>query len=92
MTSILKVTAFITRERPSGRELLVFQHPNADVQLPAGTVEPGEALETAVLREAEEETGLIHLTLKTYLGCWENELAQNEVVTTQQIRHFRNYK
>ncbi len=54
-----KVTAFITRETPEGRELLVFKHPFAGVQLPAGTVEPNEPLEKAVLRETREETGLV---------------------------------
>ncbi|MEM7335281.1 MAG: hypothetical protein AAF490_24600 [Chloroflexota bacterium] len=47
-SEILKVTAFITRETVNGRELLVFQHPYAGVQLPAGTVDPNEAPETAV--------------------------------------------
>lgn len=38
-----KVTGFVTR----GRELLVFRHPTAGVQLPAGTVEAGETPEAA---------------------------------------------
>ncbi len=55
-----KVSAFITREGPEGRELLVFAHQNplAGIQVPAGTVEPGEALDQAVLRETCEESGL----------------------------------
>jgi ADP-ribose pyrophosphatase YjhB (NUDIX family) len=56
-----KVMAYVVRETPAGRELLVFQHrdfPDAGVQVPAGTVEPGEAVEAAVLREVQEETGL----------------------------------
>lgn len=53
-----KVTAFVTRETPYGGELLVFRHPNAGVQLPAGTIEPGESPEDAVLREVKEETDL----------------------------------
>lgn len=84
--SVQKVTAFITRKRLFGTQLLVFQHPTAGIQLPAGTVEMGEDLETAVLREAFEETGLSQLNLKKYLGCWENELADGEVVTTQPVR------
>lgn len=52
-----KVFAYITG--PAG--LLVFkqpQYPDAGVQVPAGTVDPGEALHVAVLREVFEETGL----------------------------------
>ncbi len=53
-----KVTAFITRQTNKGQELLVFMHPFSGVQLPAGTVEPNEPPEKAVLRETREETGL----------------------------------
>src|SRR5690349_9177840 len=49
-----KVSAFITREGPGGRELLVFAHQNPL----AGIVEPSEALDRAVLRETCEESGL----------------------------------
>ncbi|HLG76146.1 MAG TPA: NUDIX domain-containing protein [Ktedonobacteraceae bacterium] len=51
-----KVTAFITDEARS--HLLVFRHPSAGVQVPAGTVEAGETAEHAVLRETYEESGL----------------------------------
>lgn len=61
-----KVTAFITR----GRDLLLFEHPNAGIQIPAGTVEDGEPLEQAALREAAEESGLPPESLRVaaYLG------------------------
>lgn len=36
----------------------MFQHPNAGIQLPAGTVEIDETSEQAAFREAYEETGL----------------------------------
>ena len=55
--TVKKVVAYITR----GDELLVFTHrdsPEAGVQVPAGTVEEGETLDAAVLREVHEETGL----------------------------------
>jgi 8-oxo-dGTP pyrophosphatase MutT (NUDIX family) len=71
-----KVFAYITH----GDRLLVFTHPHAPeagVQVPAGTVEPGEAWEGAVLREAWEETGLPGLTLAHYLG--------------QQVRDMRDF-
>lgn len=62
-----KVFAYITNQN----RLLVFRHtdfPEAGIQVPAGTVIPGEDLAVAVLREAHEETGLTDLTIKTYLG------------------------
>ena len=46
-----KVTAFITRGAGAARELLVFQHQAAGIQLPAGTVEAGEDVEAALWRE-----------------------------------------
>jgi 8-oxo-dGTP pyrophosphatase MutT (NUDIX family) len=64
-----KVTVFITRDRPAGRELLLLRHPYAGLQLPAGTVEPGEQPEAAALREAHEETGLREITVSRYLGA-----------------------
>jgi len=67
--TIQKVLAYITR----GDELLVFTHrdfPEAGVQVPAGTVEEGETLDSAVLREVHEETGLppAALHIAAYLG------------------------
>ena len=64
-----KVLAYITR----GDELLVFTHrdfPEAGVQVPAGTVEAGETLDAAVLREVHEETGLAPtaVRIRAYLG------------------------
>ena len=46
--SVEKVTAFITRRVDDGCELLLFEHPVGGVQIPAGTVEPGEAHDVAV--------------------------------------------
>jgi 8-oxo-dGTP pyrophosphatase MutT (NUDIX family) len=62
-----KVFAYITYQN----RLLIFSHPDhpdAGLQVPAGTVEPGENLDDAVLREATEETGLTDLRLVRYLG------------------------
>jgi 8-oxo-dGTP diphosphatase len=71
-----KVYAYIVQDR----DLMVFEHPDspeAGIQVPGGTVEDGEALEAAVLREAFEETGLEGLTIAAYLG--------------QQVRDMRDY-
>ena len=62
-----RVVAYITRED----RLLVFRHtmyPEAGVQTPAGHPEAGESLDNAVMREAEEETGLAGLRMERYLG------------------------
>ena len=62
-----KVLAYIT----SGTRLLIFRHthfPQAGIQVPAGTIKPDEPPYQAVLREAEEETGLKNLIVKRFLG------------------------
>ena len=69
-----KVTAFVTRGIGESAELLVFAHPTAGIQLPAGTVEIMERPETAVVREVEEETGLRDVHLETRLGELYEEL------------------
>ncbi|MCP5099521.1 MAG: NUDIX domain-containing protein [Chloroflexi bacterium] len=84
--AVYKVTAFITRRVTNETQLLVFQHPTAGIQLPAGTVETGELAETAVLREITEETGLTQLKIVRHLGRWENELAPGECIIAMPIR------
>ncbi len=66
--TVHKVTCFITRTQKSGTNLLLFNHPIAGVQIPAGTVNPGEDPVTAAHREAFEETGLTDLILERALG------------------------
>jgi 8-oxo-dGTP pyrophosphatase MutT (NUDIX family) len=82
-----KVLAYITQ----GDNLLVFSHPHepdAGIQIPGGTVEPGEAIDAAVLREAQEETGLEGLGIHAYLGEeWVN-LADYGLAGGILRRHF----
>jgi 8-oxo-dGTP diphosphatase len=69
-----KVLAYITHND----RLLVFTHPYepaAGIQVPAGTVEDGETLDDAMLREAWEETGLEGLRLARYLGETQRDLS-----------------
>ena len=68
-----KVVAYITHTDPDSgmHRLLVFTHPlspEAGIQVPAGTMDPGELPEVAVLREAYEETGLTDLEIVRFLG------------------------
>ena len=67
MRKIEKVTAFVTRETNHGLELLLFKHPYAGIQIPAGTVEPDESHEKAVIREVQEETGLLELEIQSLI-------------------------
>jgi len=69
-----KVLTYITR----GSGLLVFRHPDSPesgIQVPGGTVEPGERVEDAALREAIEETGLASLRLSIYLGDMSRDMS-----------------
>ena len=88
MTNVVdKVVAFVTRKRNGVKELLLFRHPRAGVQIPAGTVEDGESLKTALKREVYEETGLRNVKIEKSLSCVENELGENEriIAKTTQV-------
>lgn len=84
--TVHKVTAFVTRDLKDHREILVFQHPTAGIQLPAGTVELGEDIEIAVIREAQEETGIQSFHIQSHLGDIENELNDRECIITQTVQ------
>jgi 8-oxo-dGTP pyrophosphatase MutT (NUDIX family) len=62
-----KVTAFVTRQSHHGPDILLFEHPSAGIQLPAGTVEADEPHADAAAREAREETGLVDLPAGRFL-------------------------
>lgn len=83
-----KVTAFITRNKKLNEELLLILHPNAGIQIPAGTVEKEETVEEALKREVTEETGLKKITIKNYIGCKENKLQSNEFLISEKIRVY----
>lgn len=82
-----KVLAYITRKTAGRTELLVFEHkdfPEAGFQIPAGTVDPEEIPEQAVLREILEESGLAFTHCGRRIGRFEwFHQDRNEL-------HFRN--
>ncbi len=68
-----KVVAYITRDE----HLLVFRHVGTDagIQVPAGTLEPGEAPDDGVVREAWKETGLDNLNIRRFLGSRDYDMS-----------------
>ena len=65
--------AYVTKDR----RLLVFRHVDFDagIQVPAGTLEPGESPRAGVLREAHEETGLDGLVVRRFLGTRDYDMS-----------------
>jgi 8-oxo-dGTP pyrophosphatase MutT (NUDIX family) len=87
MKATKKVYAYIT----CADQLLVFEHthfPEAGIQVPGGTVEQGESLEKAVLREAVEETGLQELAIHSYLGMNEYNFSEVGSVGIYHLHFF----
>lgn len=83
-----KVYAYITREKDGVMQLLVHTHrdiPEAGVQVPGGTVDHGETLEEAVLREVFEEAGLRDLFIERFVGDY---IAYVKEKREYQKRHF----
>ncbi len=89
--SVEKVVAYITNH---GR-LLVFSQPGspeAGIQVPAGTLKGQEDPEAAVLREAEEETGLSGFSLVARLGTRDYDLrgiTGEDVLVRRHYFHLR---
>jgi 8-oxo-dGTP pyrophosphatase MutT (NUDIX family) len=85
MAPLQKVAVLVTRPGPDGPELLVFEHAGipAGVQVPAGTVEPGEDVRTAALRELAEETGIVVDDVE--LLWTEEEVAVRGALVTEDV-------
>jgi 8-oxo-dGTP pyrophosphatase MutT (NUDIX family) len=89
MERVEKVVAYIVR----GSSLVAFLHERdanpvleSGLQVPAGTVEPGEQPIDAVLREATEETGLRGLRVVRFLG--DDEVDSRPARAERLHRHF----
>jgi 8-oxo-dGTP pyrophosphatase MutT (NUDIX family) len=65
-----KVCPVVLRQGSSAREVLAFQHPLAGRQLVKGSIEDGEAIEAAAMRELSEETGIREARVVRHLGPW----------------------
>ena len=87
-TAVEKVTAFITRKQGDKHYLLLFEHPNAGIQIPAGTVEDGETPEAAVVREVAEETGLKLLSIHRYLGYAESKFPGGQRIMAEPTKVY----
>lgn len=86
-----KVLVYLTRGEGSGRQLLVFEHvdhPSAGIQVPAGTVEPGEALEVAARREVREEAGLELPATGRFIGRFEYPRMDRQELHLRHVFHF----
>ncbi len=87
-TTVEKVTAFITRKQEDSYYLLLFEHPSAGFQIPAGTVESDETPEAAVVREVAEETGLKSPSTCRYLGCAESKLPEGQRIIGEPTKVY----
>jgi 8-oxo-dGTP pyrophosphatase MutT (NUDIX family) len=83
-----KVTAFVTRQSPQGADILLFEHPFAGIQLPAGTVEADEPHADAAAREAREETGLVDLPAGHLLYAMSETLPDPRYLTANTTRVY----
>ena len=83
-----KVLAYIT----SNDKLLVFtqpESPEAGIQVPAGTIEPDESPESAVIREIYEESGLTDVRLISKLGKYYYDMSlYREEVQERHVFHL----
>lgn len=65
-----KACPVVLRQQNNQLELLVFKHPKKGYQLVKGGIKKAEPLESACIRELEEESGIRAQVVKQ-LGVWE---------------------
>ena len=90
-----KSFSYIIRASRAGPQLLVFDSlEEPGLEVPKGSVQPGETPAQAAMREVEEESGLRELTLIGELGVtlWQDEeqhffLFRADVLLPDQFEH-----
>jgi 8-oxo-dGTP pyrophosphatase MutT (NUDIX family) len=71
-----KVCPVVLRRSGEIVELLAFEHPLAGRQLVKGTIEAGEDIEAAALRELAEESGIVDALVSRVMGIWPSGFEQ----------------
>ncbi len=90
-----RVACYVTRTTDRGEELLVFEHADDDPQSPSGTQVPAggmttyEGIETAAVREVEEESGLQGVSFVGQLGGQERGLNDPDGAAMTTFVHLR---
>ena len=85
---VAKVVIYVT----SARGLLVFDQPDfpaVPLQVPGGTVEPGESVEEAAMRELLEETGLVPTEPPRLLGTADYAFEKDGRTFLHRRAHFQ---
>ncbi|MFX3625325.1 MAG: NUDIX domain-containing protein [Ectobacillus sp.] len=83
-----KVYAYVTREKEGKLQLLVYanyDNPDAGLQVPGGSVEHGETLVSALLRDILEESGLNNVKIEKTIA---DELIHVKEKNEYQQRYF----
>jgi len=76
--TVKKVCAVVIRRKGARREILVFRHPNGDIQFVKGNIKTGETFKAAAIRELREESGLKSIFSSKLLGSW-NSKHRNQI-------------
>ncbi len=89
MKLVRKAYGYVTRIHHGTIQVLVFQHPMAEggIQIPKGTVRDDETPLEAVIREIQEETGLVDFTVEGEIAADEWKYGYRDFHETEE-RHF----